>query len=99
MPAAQSRAQNLVSSGVMLKVRPTCYARGQTHAQKKRCSVAIGLFSSRDLRRSCSRNLERRSSRRIACDPDGSGTGADSREVDFDDQEAGCQNATGCIFA
>ena len=35
----------------------------------------------------------------MACNLDGSGNGANSREVDFDDQEAGCQNAIGWIFA
>ena len=66
---------------------------------KETPSVAIGFFSSRHLRRSRGRNLERRSSRRIAHNPDGSGNGADSREVDFDDQEPGCQEALGWIFA
>jgi hypothetical protein len=61
----------------------------KTHAQKKRCPVAIGFFSSRHRRCSCGRNVQRRSPSRIACKADGSGNGTDSRWVDFDDQEPG----------
>jgi hypothetical protein len=59
----------------------------KTHAQKKRCPVAIGFFSSRHRRCSCGRNVQRRSPSRIACKADGSRNGTDSRWVDFNDQE------------
>ena len=63
--------------------------REKAHAQKKRCPVAIGFFSSRRRRCSCGRDVQRRSPSRIACKADGSGNGTDSRWVDFDDQEPG----------
>jgi hypothetical protein len=83
--AVQRYARNLDSSGVMLKAMAIGYVTDKTHAQKKRCPVAIGFFSSRRRRCSCGRNVQRRSPSRIACKADGSGNGTDSRWVDFDD--------------
>jgi hypothetical protein len=66
-------------------------------AQKKCGPVAFGFVGSRRLRRARRRKLERRSSNRIAANRNGSASGADSREVNFDDSAAGHRGSP--IFA
>jgi hypothetical protein len=60
------------------------------HAEEKRRPVAIGFVGSRRLRRSRRSNRERLQSNGTALDRDGSGNGANSREVDFSVREAEC---------
>ena len=71
MAAVKGYARNLDSSGAMLKGMAIGYATDKTHAQKKRCPVAIGFFGSRRRRCSCGRNVQWRSPSRIACKADG----------------------------